>query len=62
MKVGTAFPATFKNLIVIKSLVLSYDEEATIFPTASGTLGEQSLGLGARFTALHYPATEVSRT
>jgi len=56
--VGKAFPATFKNLIALKKLVLSHDKEATIFPTASGTLDKQSLGLGARFTALHYPATE----
>ena len=56
--VGKAFPATFKNLIALKKLVLSHDKAATIFPTASGTLDKQSLGLGARFTALHYPATE----
>lgn len=58
LDVGMAFPASFQNLIELKTLILSHDPEATIFPTATGTLDKQSLGLGARFTALHYPATE----
>jgi len=60
LAVGQAFPASFKNLLAMKSLVLTHDATATIFPTATGTLKSQSLGLGARFTALHYPATEWS--
>ena len=33
----------------------SYNPESTIFPTASGTLESQSIGVGARFTTLHWP-------
>jgi len=58
LEVGFAFPASFNNLLVLKNLILSHDDKATIFPTATGTLGQKSLGLGARMTALHYPATE----
>jgi hypothetical protein len=94
--VGMAFPATFSNLLVLKNLILSYDDKVRIthvhdpfltlalepghylpdchrsssrafsswrcasvgdHATCAGTLKKQSLGLGARFTALHYPAT-----
>lgn len=55
---GHIFPASFANLIALKNLVLAADPTATIFPTATGTLEYQSLGIGARMTELHYPATE----
>jgi hypothetical protein len=53
-----AFPATFDNLLVLKNRILEHDEGSTIFPTAAGTLARQSLGVGARFTTLHWPAVE----
>jgi hypothetical protein len=53
-----AFPASFSNLLRLKNLVLEADPGATIFPTAAGTLERSSLGVGARFTTLHWPAVE----
>ncbi len=53
-----AFPATWANLLRLKELVLDADPGATIFPTATGTLERSSLGVGARFTTLHWPAVE----
>ncbi|MDF3058271.1 MAG: hypothetical protein K0R17_2486 [Rariglobus sp.] len=52
------FPATFENLVRLKNLVQEYDANSTIFPSASGELGQRSLGIGARFTTLHWPAVE----
>ncbi len=52
------FPATWENLLAIKNLVQEHDPESTIFPTAAGKLGESTLGIGARFTTLHWPAVE----
>lgn len=54
----TAFPATWQNLLRIKNLVQEHDAGSTIFPTATGTLQHSSLGVGARFTTLHWPAVE----
>ncbi len=53
-----AFPASWANLLAIKNLVQEHDSESTIFPSASGKLAQQSLGVGARFTILHWPAVE----
>ncbi len=53
-----AFPASYQNLLLLKNAVLAFDAGSTIFPTASGTLEKQSLGVGARFTTLHWPAVE----
>jgi hypothetical protein len=53
-----AFPATFSNLLVLKNLIQEHDSGSCIFPSASGTLARQSLGVGARFTTLHWPAVE----
>lgn len=53
-----AFPATWENLLCLKNAVQEHDPESTIFPTATGTLAYQSLGVGARFTTLHWPAVE----
>lgn len=52
------FPATFANLLKLKNLVLEADPGATIFPTAAPELGRRSIGVGARFTTLHWPAVE----
>jgi hypothetical protein len=53
-----AFPASWQNLLALKNLVLEHDPASTIFPTATGSLEHQSLGVGARFTTLHWPAVE----
>jgi hypothetical protein len=52
------FPASFENLLRIKNLVQQFDAASTIFPTAGADLGRGTLGIGARFTALHWPAVE----
>lgn len=52
------FPATWENLLKLKNLVQEHDPESTIFPTAGAQLGRSTLGVGARFTTLHWPAVE----
>jgi hypothetical protein len=52
------FPATWENLLRLKSLVQSHDPESTLFPSCGGNLGKSTLGIGARFTTLHWPAVE----
>jgi hypothetical protein len=52
------FPATWENLLTLKNLVQEHDPESTIFPTSAGSLGKGTLGIGARFTALHWPAVD----
>ncbi len=52
------FPATWANLLCLKNLIQEHDPESTIFPTASAQLGRSTLGVGARFTTLHWPAVE----
>ncbi len=53
-----AFPATWANLLALKTLVIEHDAESTIFPAARGSLATSSIGVGARFTTLHWPAVE----
>ena len=53
-----AFPATFANLLQLKNLVQEHSPKSTIFPTAIAKLGESTLGIGARFTTLHWPAVD----
>src|SRR5690606_15228438 len=53
-----AFPATYANLLTLKNLVQEADPGSTIFPTANEQLGRSTLGIGARFTTLHWPAVE----
>ena len=53
-----AFPATWENLLKLKNLIQEHDPESTIFPSAGGSLGRSTLGVGARFTTLHWPAVE----
>jgi hypothetical protein len=38
--------------------VQEHDPGSTIFPTAGANLGRGTLGIGARFTTLHWPAVE----
>lgn len=52
------FPATFANLLKLKNLIQEHNPASTIFPTASEQLGRSTLGIGARFTTLHWPAVE----
>ena len=53
-----AFPATWGNLLKLKNLLQEHDPQSTVFPSASGSLAHSSLGVGARFTTLHWPAVE----
>ena len=55
---SVAFPATWANLLTLKNLVQAHDPSSTIFPTAAGNLARSTLGVGARFTTLHWPAVE----
>jgi len=52
------FPASWANLLALKNHILAHDAGATIFPSAGGNLGRGTLGVGARFTTLHWPAVE----
>ena len=52
------FPASWANLLALKNHILAHDPAATIFPSAGGNLGRGTLGVGARFTTLHWPAVE----
>ncbi len=54
----TIFPATFANLLALKNLAQAHNPKCTIFPTAAEQLGRSTLGIGARFTTLHWPAVE----
>jgi hypothetical protein len=53
-----AFPATWTNLLRLKNAVQEHDPDSTVFPTAGADLGRRTLGIGARFTTLHWPAVE----
>ena len=53
-----AFPASWENLLRLKNGVQEHDPGSTIFPTAGGDLGRRTLGIGARFTTLHWPAVD----
>ena len=53
-----AYPATFENLLHLKNAIQEHQPASTIFPTAGAKLGESTLGVGARFTTLHWPAVE----
>jgi len=52
------FPATWANLLKLKNLIQEHDATSTIFPSTAGNLGRSTLGVGARFTTLHWPAVE----
>jgi hypothetical protein len=55
---STVFPATWENLLHLKNAVQEHDPKSTIFPTAGANLGRSTLGIGARFTTLHWPAVD----
>jgi len=55
---ATVFPATWANLLKLKNLIQEYDAASTVFPSATVRLGQSTLGVGARFTTLHWPAVE----
>jgi len=52
------YPASWENLLALKNLVLEHDPGSTLFPAAGASLGRSTLGVGARFTTLHWPAVE----
>ena len=54
----TYFPASFENLIKVKNLVQESACECTIFPRTSDQLGSSTLGIGARFTTLHWSGVD----
>jgi hypothetical protein len=49
-------PLRWDTLAPLKNLIQRHDPGSTVFPVARGTLGRSSLGIGARFTTLHWPA------
>jgi hypothetical protein len=49
-------PLRWAGLAALKNLVQAHDPGSTVFPVARGTLARSSLGIGARFTTLHWPA------
>ena len=49
-------PLVWANCIKLKNAVLEADPSSTIFPRADERLKKTSLGIGARFTTLHWPA------
>jgi hypothetical protein len=53
-----AFPATWENLLRLKNLIQEHNPETTVFPTATQRLGESTIGVGARFTTLHWPGVD----
>jgi hypothetical protein len=52
------FPASFANLLKLKNLAQEHNPASTIFPTAAAQLGRSTIGVGARFTTLHWPAVD----
>ncbi|MCK6490570.1 MAG: hypothetical protein L6R48_20130 [Planctomycetes bacterium] len=53
-----AWACTWERLLALKDLLLAEDPASTVFPSAAGGLDRRSLGVGARFTTLHWPAVE----
>ena len=58
--VGAAmvFPASWANLLKLKNLAQEHNPASTIFPSAGDKLGRSTIGVGARFTTLHWPAVD----
>ena len=52
------FPASFENLVRMKNLIQESDPENNAFPTSRGNLGKSTLGIGARFTTLHWDGVD----
>ncbi len=49
-------PLRWGELAALKNLVQRHDPSSTVFPVARGALAHSSLGIGSRFTTLHWPA------
>lgn len=56
----TIIPMEWENLINLKNRTQEEDPRSTIFPVATPHLKKTSLGIGARFTTLHWPAVAWS--
>jgi hypothetical protein len=52
----TLLPLQWAGLAALKNLLQRSDPASTVFPVARGTLARTSLGIGSRFTTLHWPA------
>ena len=52
------FPASYENLIRAKNLFQEADSNCSIFPVAGADLGRSTLGIGARFTTLHWDGVD----
>lgn len=52
------FPASYENLITVKNIAQSCSCDCTMFPRTSDQLGSSTLGIGARFTTLHWPGVD----
>ena len=52
------FPASYENLIRVKNLFQEVDPDCSVFPTAGADLGRSTLGIGARFTTLHWDGVD----
>lgn len=52
----SVIPLWWENVIRLKNEVLKHDPGSTIFPRVDASLKKTSLGIGARFTTLHWPA------
>jgi hypothetical protein len=52
------FPASFENLIRIKNVFQEADSNCSIFPSSGADLGKSTLGIGARFTTLHWDGVD----
>lgn len=52
------YPASYENLIRVKNLFQEADPDCSVFPTAGADLGRSTLGIGARFTTLHWDGVD----
>ena len=52
------FPASYENFIRAKNLFQEADSNCTIFPGSGADLGQSTLGIGARFTTLHWDGVD----
>ena len=52
------FPASLENLVRMKNLIQESDPGNNAFPTSRGNLGKSTLGIGARFTTLHWDGVD----
>ncbi|MGE4551442.1 MAG: hypothetical protein AAEJ57_08625, partial [Opitutales bacterium] len=52
------FPASYENLVRAKNLFQEADPKCTVFPGAGADLGQSTLGIGARFTTLHWDGVD----